>query len=169
MKIDQSTALVTGATGGLGIEFVRQLLERAATKVYASARETASLADVLALDADRRAGAIVNVLSMMSLAPIRAVATCAASKAALDSSTRSLRGDLGPRDIAAHAVYPALVDTRMAAGLDLPQAQAPDVITAFLDGVEAGDSSIVPDETSAGAYEMWLGDHRGLQAAMGAL
>ncbi|GAB2641244.1 SDR family oxidoreductase [Prescottella soli] len=38
MQIDGSVALVTGAGGGLGREFVRQFLERGATKVYGAAR-----------------------------------------------------------------------------------------------------------------------------------
>ncbi len=39
MEIKQSVVLVTGANGGLGREFVRQALERGATKVYAAARK----------------------------------------------------------------------------------------------------------------------------------
>ncbi len=38
MQIDGSVALVTGANGGLGREFVQQILERGASKVYAGAR-----------------------------------------------------------------------------------------------------------------------------------
>ncbi|MGW6902757.1 SDR family NAD(P)-dependent oxidoreductase, partial [Streptomyces sp. NPDC054919] len=42
MQIDGKVALVTGASGGIGSELVRQLLERGAAKVYAGARrETA--------------------------------------------------------------------------------------------------------------------------------
>ena len=38
MDLNGSVVLVTGANGGLGREFVRQLLERGAAKVYAAAR-----------------------------------------------------------------------------------------------------------------------------------
>lgn len=37
-RLDGRTVLVTGANGGLGEQFVRQALERGATKVYATAR-----------------------------------------------------------------------------------------------------------------------------------
>jgi NAD(P)-dependent dehydrogenase (short-subunit alcohol dehydrogenase family) len=54
MKISGSTALVTGASRGLGRHFARQLLERGATRVYATARNPALVdvpgADVLPLD-----------------------------------------------------------------------------------------------------------------------
>jgi len=42
MDIRGSVALVTGANGGLGREFVRQLVERGASKVYAAARRDAA-------------------------------------------------------------------------------------------------------------------------------
>ncbi|RTL69593.1 MAG: SDR family NAD(P)-dependent oxidoreductase [Pseudonocardiaceae bacterium] len=44
MKISGSTVLVTGANRGIGAEFVRGLRERGAAKVYAAARDTASVA-----------------------------------------------------------------------------------------------------------------------------
>jgi NAD(P)-dependent dehydrogenase (short-subunit alcohol dehydrogenase family) len=45
MQIDGSVALVTGANGGLGREFVRQFLERGASRVYAAARRDLDWAD----------------------------------------------------------------------------------------------------------------------------
>ncbi|MEY9861647.1 NAD(P)-dependent dehydrogenase (short-subunit alcohol dehydrogenase family) [Catenulispora sp. GAS73] len=45
MKLENSVVLVTGATGGLGQEFVRQALERGAAKVYAAARRDRDWAD----------------------------------------------------------------------------------------------------------------------------
>jgi NAD(P)-dependent dehydrogenase (short-subunit alcohol dehydrogenase family) len=41
--LDQQTAFVTGANRGLGQEFVRQLLERGAAKVYATARDASKI------------------------------------------------------------------------------------------------------------------------------
>jgi NAD(P)-dependent dehydrogenase (short-subunit alcohol dehydrogenase family) len=43
MKIEGSVVLVTGANRGLGAEYVRQLLDRGAAKVYAGARQIDSL------------------------------------------------------------------------------------------------------------------------------
>jgi len=43
MQIAGAVALVTGANRGIGAEFVRGLLRRGATKVYAAARDTAAL------------------------------------------------------------------------------------------------------------------------------
>jgi NAD(P)-dependent dehydrogenase (short-subunit alcohol dehydrogenase family) len=54
MNISGSTALVTGANRGLGRHFAQQLLERGATKVYATARDPESVdlagVEVLGLD-----------------------------------------------------------------------------------------------------------------------
>jgi NAD(P)-dependent dehydrogenase (short-subunit alcohol dehydrogenase family) len=43
MQIEGSIALVTGANRGLGAEYVRQLLDRGASKVYAAARNPESV------------------------------------------------------------------------------------------------------------------------------
>src|SRR5580698_9776283 len=48
MKINGSVALVTGANGGIGQAFVRELLKRGATKIYLGARDPASLRELLA-------------------------------------------------------------------------------------------------------------------------
>jgi short-subunit dehydrogenase len=48
MKIKGSVALVTGANGGIGQAFVRELLKRGATKIYLGARDPASLRGLLA-------------------------------------------------------------------------------------------------------------------------
>lgn len=43
MNINNSVVLVTGANRGLGLEFAKQALERGARKVYATARDAASI------------------------------------------------------------------------------------------------------------------------------
>src|SRR5437763_3367013 len=43
MKIDNAVALVTGANRGIGLAFTRELLARGARKVYAGARDPATV------------------------------------------------------------------------------------------------------------------------------
>ena len=50
MNFQDSIAFVTGANRGMGREYVRQLLEHGAAKVYAGARDPDALADVLEYD-----------------------------------------------------------------------------------------------------------------------
>ena len=44
MKVENAVVLVTGANRGIGLAFVRELLARGARKVYAGARDPASMA-----------------------------------------------------------------------------------------------------------------------------
>ena len=53
MKIQNATALVTGANRGIGYAFVNALLQAGAKKVYATARDVNSLNVVTALDINR--------------------------------------------------------------------------------------------------------------------
>src|SRR6478672_2196792 len=50
MQIKDSVALVTGANRGIGRAFVEALLERGASRIYAAARDLASLDAVVRLD-----------------------------------------------------------------------------------------------------------------------
>ena len=53
MQIKDSVALVTGANRGIGRAFVEALLERGASRVYAAARDLASLDRIVRLDPER--------------------------------------------------------------------------------------------------------------------
>jgi NAD(P)-dependent dehydrogenase (short-subunit alcohol dehydrogenase family) len=53
MQIKDSVALVTGANRGIGRAFVEALLERGASRIYATARDLASLDAVVRLDPKR--------------------------------------------------------------------------------------------------------------------
>src|SRR5512146_1871577 len=53
MEAKKAVALVTGANRGIGRALVESLLERGAARVYATARDLASLDDVARLDSRR--------------------------------------------------------------------------------------------------------------------
>lgn len=61
MKIDGCVALVTGANRGIGLGFVKVLLERGASRVYATARDPATLPGVTALDPQRIRGFALDI------------------------------------------------------------------------------------------------------------
>ncbi|MEO8151594.1 MAG: SDR family oxidoreductase [Rhizobacter sp.] len=53
MKLQQATALVTGANRGIGRAFVAALLKAGVRRVYATARDTRTLTELLAIDPTR--------------------------------------------------------------------------------------------------------------------
>jgi short-subunit dehydrogenase len=109
-------------------------------------------------------GGIVNVLSVVSLASMPALGGYSASKAAAHSLTQSLRGNLHQRGLRVFAAFPGPIDTDMLKGFDMPKTSPRDVAAAILDGVEADQPDIYPDEASRGFSRIWQSDPRGLEA-----
>jgi NAD(P)-dependent dehydrogenase (short-subunit alcohol dehydrogenase family) len=103
----------------------------------------------------RPGSAIVNVLSVASLASVPMLGGYSASKAAAWSLTESLRADLAPRGVRVHAAFPGPIDTDMIRDLDLPKTSAADVARAILDGVAGGRDQIFPDPMSAELGARW--------------
>lgn len=110
-----------------------------------------------------RRGALANVLSVVSLASMPALAGYSASKAAAWSLTQALRAELGPRGVSVHAVFPGPIDTDMIRSFDVPKTSASEVARAILDGVVAGDADIAPDPMSRDVLATWRTDPRAIE------
>jgi NAD(P)-dependent dehydrogenase (short-subunit alcohol dehydrogenase family) len=108
-------------------------------------------------------GAIVNTLTLLSLASMPGLAAYNASKAAAWSLTLSLRASLANRNIEVHSVFPGAVDTDMIAGIEMPKTSAPDVARAIVQGVDQDREDIFPDPMSVAVYEAWTKDHKAVE------
>jgi NAD(P)-dependent dehydrogenase (short-subunit alcohol dehydrogenase family) len=103
----------------------------------------------------RSKGAIVNNVSMMSLAPFPVTPAYAISKAAAFNMTQSLRALLAGRGVKVHAVLTGPTDTDMTRGFEIPKASPESVAQGIFDGVEKGEEDIFPDAASQSIAEGW--------------
>jgi NAD(P)-dependent dehydrogenase (short-subunit alcohol dehydrogenase family) len=104
----------------------------------------------------RTKGAIVNVLSVLSLANWSTFGGYAATKAAAWSLTQALRFELRGDGIAVHAAFPGLMDTDMVKDYPGDKATPQQIAKGTIDGIEANVLDIAPDATSAGALATYL-------------
>ncbi|MHA4806970.1 SDR family NAD(P)-dependent oxidoreductase [Flavitalea flava] len=100
-------------------------------------------------------GAIVNILSILALAPLPPIASYCISKAAAFSMTQSLRAFLKTKNISVHAVLTGPVDTEMSRGLEIPKASTESVAQNIFDAVEDKQEDIFPDPMSASMEQSW--------------
>lgn len=105
----------------------------------------------------RSHGAIVNILSVLSFAPLPIIASYSISKAAAFSLTQSLRAFLAGQGVKVHAVLTGPVDTDMNRGLDIPKASPESAARAIFAGVEQEEEDIFPDPISATMAGNWRG------------
>lgn len=131
----------------------------AATKAFLPALERAGTGGRAAL---------VNILSVASLANVPAIGAYSASKAAAFSITQALRGDLGKKGIAVHGVFAAAIDTEMTRDMDIPKTSAADVAAAILAGVAEGLEDISTDAISRDVLATWKRDPKALERQLGA-
>ncbi|WP_426702308.1 SDR family oxidoreductase [Rhodanobacter sp. Col0626] len=216
MKIQDSTAFVTGANRGLGLAYAKALLAAGARKVYAGARDPSTVpsleglvpvridvnhagdiaaaaaqcgdVDLLinnagvigsepllgangvnALDtvlntnlhgvlAVSRAfapvlranggGALVNMLSALSWTSLPGSASYSISKAAAWALTNGLRNELRGQGTLVVGVHAGYIDTDMVKDVDSPKSRPEDIAQAVLDGIEAGASEVLADDTA---------------------
>jgi NAD(P)-dependent dehydrogenase (short-subunit alcohol dehydrogenase family) len=100
-------------------------------------------------------GAVVNVLSLSSLAPVPIIPAYSVSKAAAFSLTQSLRALYAGRGVSVHAALPGPIDTDMVRDFDLPKTSPESVAQGVYDGLERGDEEIFPDPMAETMAESW--------------
>jgi len=124
-----------------------------------------------ALERKSRTGraAIVNLLSVVSLANMPSIAGYSASKAAAASITQALRVELAKLNIGVHGVFAGAIDTDMTRAMSIAKANPHDVANAILRGVEQNDDDIFPDEMSRGAFATWRKDPKELERQLAGL
>jgi NAD(P)-dependent dehydrogenase (short-subunit alcohol dehydrogenase family) len=103
----------------------------------------------------RSKGAIVNNLSLMSLAPLPLTPAYAISKAAALSMTQSMRALLSAQGVTVHGVLLGPVDTDMTRGFEISKASSKSVAQGIFDGLENGEEDIFPDPASQSIANGW--------------
>ena len=107
--------------------------------------------------------AVVNILTLIALAPAGPMAGYSASKAAAHSITQALRAELRDRGITVLGAYPGGIDTDMLAGVQAPKAPPETVAARIIASLADGHTIVVPDDASASAGSVYLTDPVGLE------
>jgi NAD(P)-dependent dehydrogenase (short-subunit alcohol dehydrogenase family) len=102
--------------------------------------------------------AVVNILTLIALAPVGPMAGYSASKAAAHSMTQALRAAVRERGVHVLAAYPGGIDTDMLAGVEAVKAPPADVARQIVEALAADREVVFPDEASAAAGEVYATD-----------
>jgi NAD(P)-dependent dehydrogenase (short-subunit alcohol dehydrogenase family) len=125
------------------------------TNYIGTLRVTRAFAPLLERNAP---AAVVNVLTLIALAPMGPMAGYCASKAAAHSITQALRAELRPRGISVLGAYPGGIDTDMLAGVEAPKAPPQVVADRIVSALAASETVVFPDDASAAAGAVYLAD-----------
>ncbi|WP_327044134.1 SDR family NAD(P)-dependent oxidoreductase [Microbispora sp. NBC_01189] len=105
----------------------------------------------------RSRGVVINILSVIALAPLPPFPSYSISKAAAFSLTQTLRALHAGQGVRFHAVLAGPIDTDMTRELDVPKASPESAARAIFDAVEKGEEDIFPDPASAPLGGLWNG------------
>ncbi len=109
-------------------------------------------------------GAMMNILSLVSLSSMAAIGGYSASKAAAWSMTQALRAELSRRGVKVFAAYPGAIDTRMIASFEIEKTAASAVADNILEAIENDTLDCFPDPMSSQAGEAWQKAPRSLES-----
>jgi NAD(P)-dependent dehydrogenase (short-subunit alcohol dehydrogenase family) len=154
--------LTLGGPADVPVDAIRDTME---TNLFGPLNVINAFTPVL----EQHRGTIVNMLTLVALASMPALAAYNASKAAALSLTQSFRGTLGKRGITVHGVFPGAVDTDMVRSFAMSKTPAIDVARATLDGIEAGEEDIFPDPMAQQLYSAWRQDHKAVERQLAAM
>jgi NAD(P)-dependent dehydrogenase (short-subunit alcohol dehydrogenase family) len=92
--------------------------------------------------------ALLNILSVLSWISFPGSGAYCAAKSAEWSLTNALRQELAPRGVRVTGLHVGYMDTDMVRTVDAPKSDPADIARIAIDGVEAGASEILADDTS---------------------
>jgi NAD(P)-dependent dehydrogenase (short-subunit alcohol dehydrogenase family) len=127
---------------GGDLELIRRELE---TNVFGTLAMVRAFAPVLAAQGG---GAVLNVLSALSWRTFPGAGSYGVSKAAEWSLTDGIRLELAAQGTLVTGLHMGAVDTDMMAGWDIPKLTPADVVGQALDGIAAGRTEVIADETA---------------------
>lgn len=114
-------------------------------------------------------GAIVNVLTLLSMVSAPGFSAYNISKAAAWSMHQSLRADLAERNIRVIGVFPGAIDTDMLAGVEMQKTDPAHVAQSITAGLAAGQEDLFPDPMSTQVYAAWKEDHKAVEQQFAAM
>lgn len=152
------TLLVNNAgtlrSGGVLAATPEQITREFSTNVFGTLAATRAFVPAL----ERSRGAVVNVLSVVSLGNMPGLGVYSAAKAASYSLTQALRAELAKRGVRVHAAFPGAIDTDMVKDMTMPKTSPSEVASGILAGVEEGLDEILPDAMARDLYATWQRD-----------
>lgn len=123
------------------------------TNLYGTLAVIKAFAPVLERSAPN--AALLNVLSLLSLASIPSMGGYATSKAAAWSMTQALRAELRPRNVRVHAALAGPIDTEMVKALPLTKSSPDTVASAIVAGIARDEEDIFPDPLAEQMGALW--------------
>lgn len=140
------------------------------TNVFGTLAITRALLPALERSAKAQGvAAIVNVLSVASLANVPFLGLYASAKAASWSLTQALRVDLAAKHVHVHAVFAGAIDTDMVRAFDMAKTSPELVAKNIVAGVQADAEDIRPDPMSEQLWTLWQHDPKAVERALAAM